>query len=191
LIKPQKEITMKKSVLITALLSTLSMGAMAETPSFNYFEIGQTEVDFDNVPVDLDGLEFDFNMELSDSYYLSADYAKVDRSGIDLKMKNIGIGFKSDISDSSTFFTQIDWANISSNAGVDEDGYRLGLGVRSNWTKDLEVSAAYEYLDIDNDSSSFYILGAAYKLTDSFAGYADYKTESDLDQISFGVRFEF
>jgi len=182
---------MKKSILITALLSTLSMGVVAETPSFNYFEIGQTEVDFDGVPFDLDGLEFDFNMALSDSYYLSADYAKVDRSGVDLKMKNIGIGFNSDISDSTAFFTQIDWANISSNAGVDEDGYRLGLGVRSNWTKDFEVSAAYEYLDIDNDSSSFYVLGAAYKLTDSFAAYADYKTESDLDQISFGVRFEF
>ena len=181
---------MKKSLLAVAVLATFSFGAVAESPSFSFVELGYTQLDIDGSSVEPDGVEFDFNFELSDNYYLSADVSDVEDQGLDLRMTNIGIGFKSDVSNYSTVFAQIDWSDFEFD-GNSEDGYKLGLGVRSNLTKDLEVTAAYEYLDLDSDSSDYYLLGAAYKMNDNLSVYADYKMESDFDQVSFGVRMAF
>ncbi|TQV89770.1 porin [Aliikangiella coralliicola] len=182
---------MKKSLLTAAILSTLSFGAMAETPSFNFFEIGKTQLDVDGTSAEPDGYEFKWNYEFNDNVYLNLDYSKVDESNAELKMTNAGVGYKSEISNSSVVFVQLDWAKLENNAGFDEDGYRLGLGVRTNLTKNFEVKAVYERLDVDSDESDLYTLGGAYNFTDTLAVYADYTKESDFDQTSIGVRWSF
>ncbi len=181
---------MRKVILTAAILSGLSFQAMAETPSFNFVEVGFTQLDIDNSPFEPDGFELDFNYELSDNVYLSADHAKVDEANVDMKMTNLGIGFKSDINNSSTVFAQIDWANYEA-ANYDEKGYKLSAGIRSNVTENIELTGAYEYLDIDDESANYYVVGAAYKFSDALSLYADYKLESDVDQMSLGVRFNF
>ncbi|MET1255904.1 porin [Aliikangiella maris] len=183
---------MKKTLIALAIsgISMTSMATFAESPSFNFVELGYTQIDIDDVPFDPDGFELDLNFELNENFYLSADYAKVDEMSTELKMSNIGFGFKSDISDSTAFFAQIDWSKIDAGE-IDEDGYKVSTGVRSNVTNHLELTAAYEYLDIDDDSSNFFLFGAAYKMSDNVSMYADYKLESDMDQMSVGVRYSF
>jgi len=181
---------MKRTLLAAAVLSTLSFGVLAETPSFNFVEIGYTQLDIDNTSAEPDGLELDFNFELSENYYLSADITDFDENGYDMSLTNLGFGFKSEVSDYSTVFAQVDWSQFDGGNRT-EDGYKLGFGVRSSLTNNLEVTAAYEYLDIDGESSDFYLLGAAYKMTDKFSLYSDYKMESDANQLSIGVRMAF
>lgn len=185
-----KNQNLKISIIASAVLSCFSFGVMAETPSFNFVEIGYTQLDIDGTSAEPDGFEFDYNYLFSDNFYLSADYAKVDDSGVDLKMTNLGFGYKSDISNNTAFFAQLDWSKFEIE-DFDDDGYKASLGLRSSLTKNLEVTAAYEYLDIDDESNDFYVLGAAYQMNDKFAIYADYKTESDFDQISLGLRMDF
>jgi len=181
---------MKKSMLTAVLLSAFSFGAMAETPSFNFVEIGLTQFDNDDSSIEVDGFEFDFNYDFSENYYFSADYTDVEDGQFDSTLTNLGFGYKSEISNYSTVFSQIDWANIENNNGGDENGYRLGVGIRSNFTRDLELTAMYEYLDLD-ESSNIYTVGAAYKVSNDYSVYADYKNSSDVDQFSVGVRFNF
>lgn len=185
-----KQFKTNRTIMMASILASLSFGAMAETPSFNFVEVGYTELDIDGKSVEPDGVEFDFNYELSDNLYMSADYTKASKSNFDTKITNIGLGYKSDISSDSTFFTQLDWAKYDTGIS-DDDGYKASIGFRSNLTKRLEVTAAYEYLDIKDKSNNFYVLGAAYQLNDKFAVYGDYKHESDFDQMSLGVRMTF
>lgn len=186
---------MKKSILSAAIVTSLSLSALsfnasADTPSFDYVEGGYTSYDFDVVS-DVDGFELGGSVSLTDSFYATADYADVSKNGVDLSLTTLGVGYKSDYSNTSSFFTEVNWANLDSNVGSDENGYELALGIRSMITKDLELKVAAEYLDIDNDDNTYLVLGAAYNLTDNLAVYSEYKTESDDSQFSFGARYNF
>jgi predicted porin len=180
-----------KKILLATLVSSFSLTAIAETPSFNFLEIGQTQLGVSNSAEKSNGFELDFNFELNDDFYLSADHASVSVGNDDSKVTNIGIGFKSDVSNSSTFYSQIDWTKLTENDGYDEDGYRLSIGIRSMFTKQLELNAGYEYMDISADTENYYVVGAAYNFNDDFSVYSDYKYASEIDQLSLGVRFNF
>lgn len=185
---------MKKSVLTFAIASTLAAGGfstqvLADSPSFDFAQISKTKIDFDG-GAEPDGFELKLNKSLTDSLYLNVDYTDVEEGAADLQLSNIGIGFKSDISDSSAFFAQLDYSKMDVTGASDESGYRASLGVRTKWTKNLEVKAAYEYLDFD-DSESLLVVGGAYNISDNFAFTLDYKSESDFNQTSFGVRYDF
>ena len=187
---------MKKSILTLAVVSALTVTtftneAKADTPSFDFLQLSKTTLDFDDGS-EPDGFEFKWNNELTDNVYLNVDYTDVEEGGADLQLTNFGIGYKSDVSNSSVVFAQIDYSKLEASGGFDENGYRASFGVRTAWTENFEVKAAYEYLDIDNfDSESFFVLGGAYNLTDALAFTIDYRKESDLDQTSFGVRYSF
>ena len=102
-----------------------------------------------------------------------------------------GVGFKNDFSDTSSFFAEIDFARFDTNGGGSDSGYEMTFGVRSNITEKLELKGAIEYLDINDDDTTYLVLGAAYNFTDRLAVYSDYKNESDSDRFSVGVRFRF
>lgn len=187
---------MKKSILTLAVVSALSVTtftneAKADTPSFDFLQISKTTIDFDDGG-EPDGFEFKWNNELTDNVYLNVDYTDIEEGGADLQLTNLGIGYKSEVSNSSVVFAQLDYSKMDISGGFDESGYRASVGVRTAWTKNFEVKAAYEYLDIDNfESESFFVVGGAYNLTDAVAFTLEYKTESDLDQTNFGIRYSF
>lgn len=180
---------MNNKLLASAVLSILSFGAMADTPSFDNVEIGYANFDFDGF--DVTGFEIKGSKEISDDFYIAGDYADVSKSGNSLTLTTVGVGFKNDFSATSSFFAELDFARLDADGGVDENGYEVTFGVRSMLTEQLEVKAAVEYLDIDDEDTTSLVLGGAYNLTDSVAVYADYKHESDLSRYGVGVRFNF
>jgi len=181
---------MNKKLLASAVMSVLSFGALADTPTYDYIEVGYSSFDFDGVPA-LTGFEIKGSHSLSDSFYVAGDHASVSKNGFDFSLTTVGLGFKMDVTDNASFFTELDYANINADGGLDEDGYELTAGIRSMLTEKLELKAAVEYLEIDNDDTTSFVFGAAYEINDSFAVYADYKLESDVDRIGLGVRFNF
>jgi len=181
---------MKNKIFAGAILSVLSFGAMADSPSFNNLEVGYSNVDFDGLP-DFSGFEIKGSKELSDNWYIAGDYTDVSEDGFSLKLTTLGFGYKNDFSPSSSFFAELDYARIDADGGFDESGYEMTFGVRSMLSSQFEVKAAVEYLDIDNDDTTSLVLGGAYNFTDNMALYADYKYESDVSQYGVGLRFNF
>lgn len=178
---------MKKILLASAVLSLLSFGALAENPSFDNLEAGYTEFDFDGFKVD--GFEIKGSRSFSDNLYAAWDYSSVSDNGADLKLTTVGVGYKNDFSSDSTFFSELNYAKLDST-GFDDNGYEFTVGVRTMMTDRLELKAAVEYLDIDDDMTSM-IVGGAYSVSDSLAFYADYKYESDLSRYDVGLRYSF
>jgi hypothetical protein len=180
---------MNKKLLASAVLSVLSFGAMADTPSFDNIEIGYANFDFDGF--DVDGYEIKGSKQISDDFYIAGDYTDISENGNSISLTTVGFGYKNDFSASSSFFAELDYARFDADGGFDENGYEITFGVRSMFTEQLELKAAIEYLDINNDGTTSLVLGSAYNLTDSVALYADYKYESDLSRYGVGVRFNF
>jgi len=180
---------MNKKIIVGAVLSVLSFGAMADTPSFDNIEIGYTTVDFD-FGFEPDGFELKGSKQISDDFYIAGDYSDVSDLGIDVSITTFGVGYKNDFSDTSSFFVELDYANVEIES-FDEDGYELTLGVRSMINDQFELMGALEYLEIDGEDTTYLVLGGAYDFTDSVAAYANYKYESDESRYSIGVRFNF
>jgi hypothetical protein len=182
---------MNKKLLASAILSVLSFGTMADTPSFDKIEVGFSSFDFDLGVGDIDGFELKGSKEINDNFYVAGDYSKLSENGYSYSLTTVGVGYKNDISTSSTFFAELDYAKIDADGGVDADGYELTSGIRSMLTNKVELMAAIEYADIDGNDTTSLVLGSAYNLTDNFALYADYKYESELSRYGVGVRFNF
>ncbi len=188
---------MKKTIIASALLSVLSVGAMAETPSFNFVDAGYVSNlggDFD-----FDGFEIQGNFELNDNFYINAGYTTITSDisfigDIDSDVLELGLGYKTAISDNMVFFTQLDFVDIdvdvSGFGSGSENGYQLGFGVRNNLSEKLELKAAINYFDVGG-SDTFLELGAIYKLTDSAGIYFDVDTDFDDSSYGLGVRFSF
>ena len=179
---------MNKTLIASALISTFSFGALAETPSFNNLEIGYTEYDFGS-GIELDGFEISVTRELTESIYISADTAQIEDGPFDLGLTTIGIGFKTEITNSTVFFAELSYADLDGD--VSESGYEISTGIRSMVTDQLELKAGVEYLDIDNDDTTSFVIGAAFNFTDSLAAYTDYSYDSDLENYGIGLRFTF
>jgi len=176
---------MKIRLLSVVLVSVLSTQALAETPSFNFIEVGY--VSSFGVPVDFDGFEIKGNFEITDSIYMNAGYGNADADLIIL-----GLGYKTNISNISTLFAELDYLRVDnsfSGSGA-TGGYQIGFGIRSNTWDKLELKAAAYYRDIKG-SDSFFQFGTAYRLTDSAGVYLDIETDFDKSAYSLGVRFLF
>ncbi|WP_196141155.1 hypothetical protein [Aliikangiella sp. G2MR2-5] len=186
---------MKKLLLSTIVASAVALAgttnqAFAETPEFDYLQVSHANLDYD-AGGDLDGFEVKWNHELTDSLYLNVDYTNFAESGAKVESTALGLGFMSDVSDSSTFFAQLDWINAENSFGFDDDGYRASVGVRSMLTKEFEGKLAYEYTDVGDDDMSVFVVGGAYNINKNIALTLDFKKESDFDQTMFGVRYNF
>ena len=181
---------MNKKLLASEVLSVLSFGVLADTPTYDYVEAGYSSVDFEGLPA-LTGFEIKGSHSLSDNFYVAGDHTNVSKNGFDLRLTTIGLGYNMDVTSNSSFFTELDYASIDADGAGNENGYEITTGIRSMLTEKLELKAAVEYLEIDNDDTTSFVFGAAYKIDDSFAVYADYKLESDLNRIGLGVRFSF
>ena len=81
---------MNKKTFVSATLSILSFGAMADSPSFDKFEIGA--VDFDSGSEDIDGFELKFSAEINDNLYVAGDYTRLSESGNSFNLTTVDVG---------------------------------------------------------------------------------------------------
>ena len=172
-------------------------GVQADSSSFNFVQMSYSEVEFDGLEEDLEGLEFKMNYKLSEHFYLNYENIDVDGGELDMKLRNIGLGFHSKLSNGYTYFGQIDWANLESNNGIveqnsNEDGYRLSIGIRNQSFENIEYKAVYEFLDIDDEPTNIFVFEVAYNFAEQFSIFATHKsdTDGDFEQYSLGIRYE-
>ena len=123
----------------------------------------------------------------------------IDIRGI-LNKYEFGIGYKSELSNSTTFFTQVVYVKVEADlevggypfASAEDNSYQLSFGVRNSTFKNLELSAAIKYDDNDQLSDKLYTeLGATYNFTDTVGLYFNIDTDFDFSMYGVGLRVSF
>ena len=173
----------------------MPLAANAEGFDYTYAEIGyvMTELDVSGVDIDGDGLGFNGSFEIADQWFLTGSYSAQDFDGVDVNMWSVGGGFHMPMSDRVDFVTTLAWVNAELDAGivsVDDDGFGLGVGVRTRLTDAFEVDAGIGYVDM-TDSTTAFNLSGRYHFTDSFAVGAGVGIDSDATSWNFGFRAQF
>lgn len=181
---------MKKLLLSVVIASVLSTNAMAENPSFNYFDFGYSRWQIGNSIVKPDGFELKASKAINDQFYIAGDYTRISEDA-HVGLATLGLGYKYNFSESATLFTEVDYANLNPEYGNSENGYELTAGIRGMLTSNFELKGAVEYLNIDDNDTTSFVAGAVYSFNENIAAYLDYKTESDLDRLSLGFRIYY
>jgi hypothetical protein len=183
---------LKKISLAGALLGFVALPAMAETPTFNFVQVGY--VSNLSGSSDYDGFEIKGNLEISDTLYMNAGFTKTNASvsfgDLDIDVITLGLGYKTNISAVSTLFAEADYLVVDNdfNGFGSDNGYQVGFGIRSYVLGSVELKAAAYYRDI-NSSDTFLQVGAAYDFTEAAGVYLD--IESDFDDTGFGIGLRF
>jgi len=187
---------MKKTIICGAILSTLSFGAFAETPSFNYVDLGYvSNLGGSN---DFDGYDLKGNFEVSDHFYVNAGYRSINQDFFffffDGSVKVLGLGYKTDLNSTTAFYSELDAVKIKANANgfgsASDNGYQIGFGTRSNITNQLELQVGVNYSNVA-DTNTTLLVGGVYQLNKSAGLYFDIETDFDDSLYSTGVRFSF
>jgi predicted porin len=193
---------MNKKILVASLLSVLSLGASAESPSLNFVEVGYTTQDNGLIDGDYTGYEVEANYQLANNFYLAAKHVTATEDDLDLSTTTFGVGYHYIVTKSTVLYAEAGYAAVvfeRSNSGkFDESGTQLVIGVKTMLTESLELDVALKYLDAGDVDQTFGeydktygLVGANYYLSNEFSVYADYETEEDSDRYSFGVRYNF
>jgi len=193
----------KNKLLVTTLLAAFSCNVFAQEPTFDKAEIGYMnysfDIPFDSIP-DFTGFEAKASKSFGDNVYFAASYTDVSNSdsfagSVNFTLFDIGVGYKMPISEQTVFFAEMDYVSSDSSSGGynsnSSTGNQAKLGIKTMITDQLEATFAFESLSIDGSRSNSKAIGGAYLVSDKMAIYFDYKSETEVDRTSIGVRFNF
>ena len=193
---------MNKKILIASLLSTFSLGASAQLPTFDFVEVGSSVHDHDFSGEDFGGYELEGSYQFIDDFYVAGKHVSATESDLEIATTTVGVGYQMGVTEHSIFYTQFDIANVlferDAAGKFEETGFQLGVGYRHMVTDSIQLQAGLKYLDAGEVDATFgdynptYVtLGANYSFDEDFAIYADFETESDSDRYSFGLKYDF
>jgi len=183
---------MNKKILTATLLSCFSLTALADSPTFNYFDIGYVtwRADGSSLSNSPSGLELNFSSAINDNFYIAGDLNYISNNGRSTTLATAGAGYMNHFSDTTSFFAELDVAIAKAENRDSQIGYEIDFGIRSMISEKLELKGAIEYIDINN-ADTFLNIGTAYYFSDSFGAYFDYKINEDIHRFSIGIRSTF
>jgi hypothetical protein len=179
-----------------ALLLILPGVGMAQfnytSAEFNYV----FDVEVDDSSLDGDGLSIGGTFTIAESFYLGGSYDDYDlEAGWDGELLELGGGYFHSLDDDLDFvatFSFVDAEVSNRNFSFDDDGFKIGGGVRAKLADTVEVDAMLEYINMDEgDSDTGVALRGRYYVNDGFAFQAKATFGTDFEIISIGVRGEF
>lgn len=152
--------------------------SVAETPSFNYVEVGYIEYDIDlgdGMDVNGDGFAVGGAFEVGDNFFGFVGYSDVDFDfDIEVSALDVGFGYHTDLTDNTSFYASVAYveadASVTGLGSNDESGYGVGIGVRGYAAVDVELGLGITYVDLGNESDDTTIGGSfLYDITDNVA----------------------
>lgn len=199
----------KQSLISALLLTGISGSALAAGLDYDTLDIGfqRYELDQDGDNFDVDGLNLQGSLKLTQDFFLRGGIEDVDGSDgpfrLDARTYSVGLGVRAPINNALDFNAYADYLYTDTDYKVrgvysdsdNDSGYRVGGGLRGLATSDLELAGFVNYEDYGHGDDSTWLDGrAVYSLTPSvglYGGYGVNLDESDLDRWSAGVRVSF
>lgn len=188
---------MFRSIGIISLLA-LTAPALAEGPSYNYFEGAYQRVDIDDnfIDVDGDGFSIGGSIELAENWHFFGGYGSTDFDfGIDLDELSIGGGFHTDLTPTLDFVANLAYVRLDASANgfsLDDDGIGAEIGLRSMLSDSLELAGFIQYIDLGDSGDETSLRGEAwYSFTENFAVGLNVGAGDDVLRYGIGARFYF
>ena len=140
---------LKKLTLVAAL--SVGMNVQAENDiSYTWFELGVQHSDINSL--EWQSVYLEGSADISDRFYLLGGYRdQVAGDDTDLSIFNVGVGFHTDITSATDFYTELGGGQFDGNSG-DTDYYGLKIGTRSAVNDSFEFITGLEYQDADDSS---------------------------------------
>ena len=178
--------------------------AQAEGLSYTYVEVGYANTDIDEVNETVGGWGLKGSVEITENIFVQGRYAdqKTDvRDGgeVTLQPWDFSIGYAWPIADQVDIYGTVGYLNFDLDVpnsfelrNTSDDGYTLGLGIRSRFAEKFEVEGTAKYANVSDygDEFDFGVFGRWY-VTDMFALTAGYNIGDETSTFWGGVRMEF
>lgn len=182
-----------------ALVLALTAPVWADQPSFSFAGAAYQRVELDDLGLNIDGngLSIGGSFEVGDNWHVFGSYSSTDFGlGIDVNELQVGAGYHVLISDNTSFFTDLSLVRAEVDVGilgsVDDDGYGLTIGMRSNVSERFEAEGYLSYVDLGNGADGLAVGGAGwYRLSDSFAIGLLVIFDEDVVAYGIGGRYYF
>ena len=190
---------MLRSVLFTALVA-FSASAGAQGFDYSFFQVGYERVTLDDgsFDVDGDGIGIEGSFEISQSFFLTADYgiAEFEEAGVEVDVDTLsaGIGWHTPLSDQLDFVANLSYEYIELSAlgqSQDESGYGLGAGLRYQATDALEINGGIGYVDYGDGDDTTLGVRALYGITDNIDVAVSGEWGDDSSAYGLSGRFYF
>jgi opacity protein-like surface antigen len=185
---------MKNSILgATIFLSALAGSATAEIPSYSFIESGYAKSET------LDGLGFDGSVDISPNFFVSGSYSKLSESddsalNFEQSFTSFGGGFKQDFNNDSSAYLKTEYILLDYEflgATVDDNGYEISGGLRSNVASNTEIFGEISHFDI-GDTSTEVGIGVRQSFSEQFGLFAEYRmNDMDIENYRLGVSYKF
>lgn len=182
----------------TAMLAGLALAPLAsqaESPSYSYIEGGYVRTNIDGIDKDADGFLVRGSVELPHDFFLFASYIDQGVYGIDIQQYGVGAGYAWSMTDTTDLYGKVGYVKAEADYagfGLDDDGYSLGIGIRSFVTKNLELEAAVNYVDLsDSGDDTTFGAGARWYFTENFAMGIEAQVGDDATTYGIGFRWSF
>lgn len=175
-----------------------STAALAEGPSYSYIQAAYQEIDVDlggNIDADGDGFGVAGSVAVNESWYVFAGYSSFDlESVVDLDKTQVGGGWHSPLSDKTDWFVAASYIDYDVSArgvgSASEDGFGVGLGIRSMINPRLELYGQATYEDV-GDGDTTLAAGLWYTLSGNLALGAGLDVGDDITAYGVGIRLYF
>lgn len=177
--------------------------AQAEGLSYTYVEAGYANTDIDEVNETLGGWGLKASFEITENIFVQGRYfdQKTDVRGgeITLQPWDFSVGYAWPIADQADIYGTIGYTSVDIDVpgfaelrNASDDGYTLGLGIRSRFAENFEVEGTAKYANLSDygDEFDFGVFGRWY-ITDMFALTAGYNIGDETSTFWGGVRLEF
>ena len=182
---------------VIASLAMAPAAVLADSPNYNFIEGAYVNIDLDGID-DGDGFGIGGSAEVGENIFIFADYSTVSFSGgLDFSITNVGVGYKSPVSDTTDVNVSIGYIKADLDAGVlgsaDEDGYSLDASLRSMLSNEFELNGGVTYIDLGGgggDDTQLHV-GGVYSFNDTFAVMGDVLFSDDITTYWIGGRFYF
>lgn len=182
----------------TALLAAFTLAPLAshaESPGYSYVEGGYVRTDVDGIGSEADGFALRGSIEVTDSLFLFAGYVDQEVSGVDIRQYGVGAGYAWSATDTTDLYGKVGYVKAEADFmgfDIDDDGYSVGIGVRSFVGEKLELEASVNYVDLsDSGDDTTFGAGARWYFTENFALGIQAEAGDDATSYGIGLRWSF
>jgi hypothetical protein len=193
----------KRKLLIGALASVAACSSFAEDSDLSYTYVGVAYQTGEIVDEDFAGFGIGGSAAINDSIFVLGQYSSLisddefdvgfGAGDIEVTQFNFGIGFHTPMANNVDFVASLSYVDAEIEylgVTVDGNGYLLSLGVRGKPTDVLELSAAINYADIEDEGEAGYGVSARFFAAPKISIGLGYGSADDVDTISLDLRFD-